>query len=136
MKIDSDKALVNAPIQTVYDFLINAENLYQILPQDKISDFTADRTSCSFKVQGGFVISLIQEQLNPNTSIVLKSGEKSPFPFTLTVHLRDVDGATTEGHMAFDGDVNMFMKMLVEKPLANLFGYMTNRLQKHYAQGI
>ena len=87
-------------------------------------------------MQGGFVISLIQEQLNPNTSIVLKSGEKSPFPFTLTVHLKEVDASTTEGHMAFDGEVNMFMKMLVEKPLASLFGYMTNRLQKHYAQEI
>jgi carbon monoxide dehydrogenase subunit G len=136
MTIDSDKALVNAPIQTVYDFLINSENLYQILPQDKISDFTADQTSCSFKVQGGFVISLIQEQLNSNTSIVLKSGEKSPFPFTLTVHLKDMDGSTTEGRMAFEGEVNMFMKMLVEKPLASLFGYMTHRLQKHYAQEI
>ncbi len=134
MKIDSDKALVNAPIQTVYDFLIHSENIYHILPQDKISDFTADSSSCSFKVQGGFVISLIQEQLNPNTSIVLKAGEKSPFPFTLTVHLKAMDDSTTEGHMAFDGDVNMFMKMLVEKPLTNLFGYMTNRLQKHFAQ--
>lgn len=134
MKIDSDKALVNAPIQTVYDFLIHSENIYHILPQDKISDFTADSSSCSFKVQGGFVISLIQEQLNPNTSIVLKAGEKSPFPFTLTVHLKAMDDSTTEGHMAFDGDVNMFMKMLVEKPLTNLFGYMTNRLQKHFVQ--
>lgn len=136
MKIDSDKALVNAPIQTVYDFLINSENIYHILPQDKVSDFKADQTSCSFKVQGGFEISLIQQQLNPNTSIVLKSGEKAPFAFTLTVHLKDIDGATTEGNMAFDGDVNMFMKMLVEKPLTNLFGYMTNRLQKHFAQEI
>lgn len=135
MKIDSTKALVAAPAQTVFDFLINTENLYHILPQDKIAEWKADSTSCSFKVQGGITISLIQVESVAPSKIVMKSGEKSPFPFTLTVHLDDQNGQT-EGYIAFDGEVNMFMKMLVDKPLTNLFNYMSNKLQKHYAPGI
>jgi carbon monoxide dehydrogenase subunit G len=54
MKIESTKSLVNAPAQTVFDFLINTENLFHIMPQDKMSDWVADEKSCSFKAQGGF----------------------------------------------------------------------------------
>jgi carbon monoxide dehydrogenase subunit G len=132
MKIDSTKVTANAPAQTVFDFLINTENLYHLMPQDKISDWKADEKSCSFKVQGGITISLVQiETLSPE-KIILKSGEKSPFPFTLTVHLTAL-GDTTAGYIAFDGDVNMFLKMMVEKPLTALFNYMSTKLQEYYA---
>lgn len=134
MKIDSTKSLVNAPIQTVFDFLTNTENLYHLMPQDNISEWVADTKSCSFKVQGGITISLVQKELQPNHLIILNSGEKSPFPFTLNVHLSEAEGGNTEGYIAFDGEVNMFMKMLVEKPMTNLFNYMSNKLQKYFAQ--
>lgn len=131
MKIESTKSLVNAPAQTVFDFLINTENLFHIMPQDKMSDWIADEKSCSFKAQGGFLISLIQIDSTVPTQIVMKSGDKSPFPFSLTVHLKAVQDKT-EGYIAFDGEVNAFMKMLVDKPLTNLFNYMSVKLQKHY----
>ena len=132
MKIESTKVVVNAEIQTVFDFLTNTENLYHILPQDKISDWKADSTSCSFKIQGGVTISLKQQSQEAPVKLVMKSGEKSPFPFTLTVHLTS-QGAQTEGYIAFDGDVNMFLKMMVEKPLTNLFNYMSEKLREYYA---
>jgi hypothetical protein len=49
----------------------------------------------------------------------------------LTVNLKEVDDKT-EGYIAFDGEVNAFMKMLVDKPLTNLFNYMSFKLQKYY----
>lgn len=134
MKIDSTKVTVNAAAQTVFDFLINTEHLYHLMPQDKISDWKADEKSCSFKVQGGITISLVQIETFSPEKIILKSGEKSPFPFTLTVHLT-ASGDSTEGYIAFDGDVNMFLKMMVEKPLTALFNYMSVKLQEYYASG-
>jgi hypothetical protein len=77
------------------------------------------------------VVSLIQIDSTVPTQIVMKSGDKSPFPFSLTVHLKAVQDKT-EGYIAFDGEVNAFMKMLVDKPLTNLFNYMSVKLQKHY----
>jgi hypothetical protein len=96
-----------------------------------MSDWTADEKSCSFKAQGGFLISLYQIESTSPSQIVMQSGEKSPFPFTLTVHLKAVEDKT-EGYIAFDGEVNAFMKMLVDKPLTNLFNYMSVKLQKYY----
>ncbi len=132
MKIDSNKSIVDAPIEDVFNFLTNTENIGELLPKNEVKDFKGTKTDCSFKVQGGITISLVQSELNPNKEIQMVSGEKSPFPFKLSVHLSEVDGKT-EGYIAFDGEVNAFLKMMVKKPLTNLFNHMTNELKQVFA---
>jgi carbon monoxide dehydrogenase subunit G len=129
MKIDSDKSIVNAPIQEVYSFLVNAENIGKLLPENDVKDFKGTENECSFKVQGGITISLVQNELLPTQEIKMVSGEKSPFPFKLSVLLKDV-GGKTEGYIAFDGEVNAFLKMMVKKPLTNLFNHMTSEMKQ------
>ncbi len=133
MIIDSNKASVTANQEEICTFLKDANNLIQLLPQDNITDFTSTNEMCSFKVQGGITISLIQDGQEGNDKLFLKSGEKSPFPFRLTIHLAQKE-SETEGYIHFDGEVNMFLKMMVEKPLTNLFNYMTNKLKEHFTK--
>jgi hypothetical protein len=38
-----------------------------------------------------------------------------------------------EGYIHFDGEVNMFLKMMVETPLTNLFNYMSNKMKEHFS---
>lgn len=135
MTIESTKVIVNSSPATVMAFLADAQNLIHLLPEGKISDFKATVEQCSFKVQGGFTISLIENGSKENSELYLKSGEGSPFPFKLTIHLKEV-GTQTEGYIFFDGEVNMFLKMMVEKPLTSLFNYMSEQLKKYYEKGI
>jgi carbon monoxide dehydrogenase subunit G len=132
MILKSEKAIVAASNEAILEFLSSAENLIHLLPQDKISDWKATKEECSFKVQGGIVITLVQNGMEAPNKLFLKSGEKSPFPFDLTVHLEAKDMAT-EGYIEFDGKVNMFLKMMVEKPLSALFNHMTKELQNYFA---
>ncbi|MDG1332245.1 MAG: hypothetical protein P8P74_07935 [Crocinitomicaceae bacterium] len=132
MKINSNTVIVSAPQQDVFSFLKDANNLIHLLPQDKISDFKSTTDDCSFKVQGGVIISLIHDGHEGTDKIFMKSGEKSPFPFKLTI-LTGAKAEETEGRIDFDGEVNMFLKMMVEKPLTNLFNYMSKKLQEHFA---
>lgn len=132
MKLESTKVLVNASENTIKDFLKDARNLGELLPKDHISDFQADEKQCSFKVQGGFKIVLIEDGITDNV-LYLKSGEGVPFSFRLEVHLNENDQQQTEGFILFDGEVNLFLKMMVEKPLKNLFDYMSNKLKEKYA---
>lgn len=131
MEITSEKALIEAPIEKVFEYLSDAANIEPLLPQDKISDFQSDENGCTFKVQGGFSISLLYVYKVFPKSINMKSGEKAPFDYTLTIHLKEVDGHT-EGHMNFEGDVNMFLRMMVEKPLTALFNSMAKKLQEQF----
>ena len=131
MKIDSTKVIVNASQQDIFDFLTDSNNIKELLPQDKISDFKSDKEQCSFKVQGGVIISLIQDGNEGLDVIKLKSGEGTPFPFKLFIKTSPL-GERCEGFIHFDGEVNMFLKMMVEKPLTNLFNYMSNKLQEKF----
>ncbi len=131
MKLTSDKALVRAGKEEIIAFLSDANNLYYLLPKDKISDFEADEKKCSFKVQGGIIITLVENGRDGDEKLFLKSGEKSPFPFNLTVHLKQAEMGT-EGYIEFDGEVNMFLKMMVEKPLLALFNFMATELKSWF----
>ena len=131
MKIDSTKVIVNASQQDIFDFLTDSNNIKELLPQDKISDFKSDKDQCSFKVQGGVIISLIQDGNDGLDVIKLKSGEGTPFPFKLFIKTSPQEDQC-EGFIHFDGEVNMFLKMMVEKPLTNLFNYMSNKLQEKF----
>lgn len=131
MKIDSTKVIVKASKAEISAFLSDAQNLINLLPEDKISDWKATTAECSFKVQGGVIISLIHNGTGENGEIFMKSGAGTPFPFKLTIHLNEQE-SSTEGYIAFDGEVNMFLKMMVEKPLTALFNLMSDKLKAHF----
>ncbi len=132
MTIDSTHVEVSATPDQIVEFLKDANNLIHLLPQDKISDFKSSTDECSFKVQGGVVISLIQDGHEGNSKLFLKSGKSSPFPFKLTIFISPNETGSS-GYIHFDGEVNMFLKMMVEKPLTNLFNYMSEKLKQHFS---
>lgn len=132
MEIKSQPKIVDAEPLVILQFLSDAKNLYHLMPQEKISDWSADDNRCSFKVSGGFTITLIEDGDNGSNELYLKSGEESPFPFRLTIHLNPKGSESTEGYIQFNGEVNMFLKMMVEGPLKSLFDYMSNQLQAYY----
>jgi hypothetical protein len=131
MQLISDKVTVNASEEQIAAFLKDSSNLIHLLPKEQISDFRATKDECSFKVQGGITISLVQDG-NEARKIFLRSGEKSPFPFRLTIHMNNL-GDQTEGYIEFNGEVNVFLKMMVEKPLSALFNIMSTKLKEHFA---
>jgi carbon monoxide dehydrogenase subunit G len=132
MVLKTESAHVNASIEEVFEFLSIASNLEKLLPEDKISDFQSNESGCSFKVQGGIIIPLLYTQKTEFTTIKMQSGDKAPFNYTLAIHLVQ-QGDTCKGHIEFEANINMFMKMMVEKPLTNLFEIMTQKLQKNFA---
>lgn len=131
MTIKGNTVLVNTTQIETFNFLKDSNNLIHLLPQDKISDFQSTNEMCSFKVQGGIIISLLQDGSNGADILYMKSGEKSPFPFRLSIVMKNKEGQT-EGYIQFDGEVNMFLKMMVERPLTSLFNHMATKLQEHF----
>jgi carbon monoxide dehydrogenase subunit G len=127
MQISSTKHELNAPVEKVITFLSDLNNIEKLLPKDKISEWKSDEDQCSFKVQNTATISLIKKEVSTN-KIHLVSGEKSPFPFKLDVNVL-ASGALSSGQIEFDGEVNSFLKMMVERPLTSLFDYMSDKLK-------
>lgn len=125
--IESKQVRIAKPAAELHTFLTDMNNFQQLLPQDRISDWKSDGRSCSFKVQGAATIGLELAGGEAPGHLVLKATERSPFPFTLDVFLKEEEGVTT-AWQEFKGDINPFIKMMVEKPLKNLFDHIADRM--------
>jgi carbon monoxide dehydrogenase subunit G len=129
--IESNKVQLNTDPATVFGFVSDLNNLITLLPADKVSDWQGGDTQCSFKVSGGYKIGLAHKALEAPHQIVLKSTEGSALKFDLDIALNAANGCTEAGLVA-NLDVNPFMKMMVEKPLKNLFDYIAHKLAQRY----
>jgi carbon monoxide dehydrogenase subunit G len=125
--IESKQVKMARPAEEVYAFLQDMNNFQQLLPQDRISDWKADKDQCSFKVQGAATIGLKLDGGTPPSLVKMKATDRSPFPFTLDVHLTSENGHTS-AKQVFNADLNPFIKVMVEKPLQNLFDHIADRL--------
>ena len=126
-EILSKKVSVPDTPEDIFEYLIDLNNFHELLPKDKISDWESSETQCSFRIQKAATIELIRDTLDKPHLITLKSGSKSPFPFTLDIHIED-KGDHSEGYLHFKGELNPFLKMMVEKPLTTLFNHIADRL--------
>ncbi len=130
MIIESSKEEINKPIGDVFNYLSDLNNYKVLFPQDKIENWQSTANECSFKIKGATVIDFKIIERNENNSVVLKSGSKSPFEFTLIINLSSESDNKTIGYNIFEAKVNSFLKMMIEKPLTNLFNHLTSSLKK------
>ncbi len=132
MIIDTTPKLVNANAETVYNFLFDMNNFEGLFPADKIENWDSTEEYCTFRIKGMTDIGLKRVAATPNSLIYLDSYGKVPFKFTLNIFLGEKENNTTEAKLKFDGEINPFMKMMVEKPLTNFFNMLSDKLVEKY----
>ena len=132
MIIETKHQHLNTSQAVVYDFLMDMNNFKQLFPQDKISEWEATNEVCSMKVQNMGVLGLKRVASTPNSLVYLDSHGKVPFKFTLNIFISELENNTSEVYLVFDGAINPFMKMMVEKPLTDFFESIVNKLEKIY----
>ncbi len=125
-----ETATVNTPNnqEAVYQFLADLNNLEQLMPEGKIEKWQSDVDSCQFGIKGMATIGLKVTERKPLNEINIESFGKAPFKFKLNIFIEAVDEANAKAKMVFDGDVNPFMKIMVEKPLTNFFNMLTEKV--------
>jgi len=131
MKIESKTVSVAANPEEVFKYVSNLNNFKNLLPQDRISEWESNEDYCSFKVQGTATIDLHLKNSKEFSELYLESGEKAPFPIKLTVFLSEMENGT-KAYQIMEAQINPFLKMMVEKPLANLFDYIADKLVEQF----
>lgn len=128
-RIESKHLVIPKTAQHVFDYIIDLNNVENLLPKDKISNFVASEKSFGFKITGAIPVELAIVNEVPGQLISLKTTPANSFQFTLDINIVD-KGAECEVFQICNADINAFMKMMVEKPLSALFDYMVDRLLK------
>ena len=130
MNIETNHQSINASQEEVYNFLIDMKNFEQLFPQDKVDNWESTNETCTMKIKSMGSLGLKRVACTANSLIYLDSFGKTPFKFTLNIFLSEKENNCCEVHLVFDGDINPFMKMMVEKPLTEFFNSLVKRLAK------
>ncbi len=130
MKIETNHQIINSSQEDVYNFLIDMNNFEQLFPQDKIDNWESTNETCTFKIKSMGNLGLKRVASTPNSLIYLDSYGKVPFKFTLNIYLSPKEETQCEGYVVFEGEINPFMKMMVEKPLTEFLKNLVLNLAK------
>jgi carbon monoxide dehydrogenase subunit G len=131
MKLETNWKSVQASQATVFAFLSDMNNLEKLMPE-QVGNWTSDVDTCHFNIKGMADLGMKITDRTPESLISIASHGKSPFPFTLAIHIRE-SGENSEAQLIFNGEVNPFLKMMVEKPLGNFFNMLLDGLSKQFS---
>lgn len=112
---------------------MDMNNFKELFPEEKVEKWEATPDSCSCKVKSMGTIELKRVASTPNSLIYLDSFGKTPFKFTLNLFLKESENNKCLAHLEFDGEINPFMKMMLEKPLTSFFNKLVLKLSEKYA---
>lgn len=126
--IESKREIVNNSPENVFNFLTDFNNFGSLIPQDKIKDYQCTADSCSFVISGMANIGMKIQEKTPPSYIKIASHGKNPFDFTMDIKLNPAGENKTEAQIIFNGNINPFMKMMVEKPLTNFVNMLVDKL--------
>jgi len=132
VKIETNHKEINASQEVIYNFLMDTNNLKQLFPQDKISEWESTMETCSMKVKNMGVLGLQRVASTSHSLINFDSFGKTPFKFTFNIFLDEKDGKSL-AKIIFEGNANPFMKMMVEKPLTGFMNDLIQTLVKIYS---
>ncbi len=129
MNIESTKTEINYSQQAVYNYLMDLNNVEQLLPSWKFTEWKGDYDQCSFKMQG-FSLTLKKDSSVPHSEIKLIAGKDSPIDFDLNIYIDEKGDEVSEAFLICEARVNTFLKMMIEKPLTSLFNHMSEKLSR------
>lgn len=123
----SPEVIINRDAQYIFNKIGDLNNLKGIMPAE-IENFESTEMTCSFKMKGMPKLKLeIIEKIQ--FSKICLSAIESPVPFTLECFI-DEKGKQCQARLEINAELNMMMRMMVEKPLTQFLDILANKIQK------
>ncbi len=127
-KIESEKVEVNNSSENIFNYLSDFNNFKQLMPP-QVTNWTSTTEDCSFTINGMATIGMKIIDKTPFTKITISSNGKVPFEFKLFVLITGTVANSCIGQLVFESELNMMMKMMVEKPLTNFFNMLAQKMK-------
>ena len=112
--------------EQLYNKLSDLNNLKEIMPSS-IENFESTHDSCSFKMKGMPKLKLVLSEKIPFSKIKLAAAE-SPVSFSLNCFITDT-GEKCQARLEVNAELNIMMKMMVEKPITNFLNVLSEKIR-------
>ncbi|WP_430409746.1 SRPBCC family protein [Kordia sp.] len=129
MNLESSKVTVAKSPQELYDFLTNVENFEKLMPES-ISKFEVlAEGKFLFALKGMPEIVLKLKESTPPNQVVLGAASDK-LPFTLIGNIKELEPGKSEAQLAFEGDFNPMMAMMIKGPIGKFINTLAENMGK------
>ena len=126
--IKSQTVVIDKSEENIFNFISDFTNFSQLFPP-QVNDLKITKDTCSFSIDGMPNVSLRITERTPFSCVVM-SAEDGNFPFELKCCLEKVSEDKCQAQFHFTAELNMMMKMMVEKPLTNFLNLLAEKLRE------
>ena len=124
-KIESNKVEIKKSSEEIYFQISDFNYFKKIIPSNLDNIKILNDSICEFKIEGMPKISLIISEKNPHDFVSMKNHE-GKLNFKLNFYINKIENYSTL-KIIFEAELNIMMKMMVEKPLKN---FLNNLIEK------
>jgi len=128
-RIESNIVEIKNSPERIYSFLSNLNNFEKLMPEQVIN-WKSTEDSCSYTIKGMADISMQIAEKEPFSKIIIISGEKAPFGFSLECCMQDTRDTMTSAQIIFNAELSAMMEMLARKPLQNFVNMLASKLKE------
>jgi hypothetical protein len=122
----SPEVIVKKRAEYFFNKIGDLNNLKEIMPS-QIEDFKSTETTCSFKMKGMPKLALEIAEKTEFSKISLTATD-SQIPFSLDCFIIE-KGEQCQARLEINAELNMMMKMMVEKPLVQFLDVLANKMK-------
>lgn len=116
--------------EDVYAFVTDIRNFERFVPQGTISNWLADRESCSFNVAMIGTVSLRLAEKEMFNKVVYNGDALKKNDFTLVLDIGNSAKNTAEVIVSLNADLNPMLKMMASKPIVQFLEMLVNEMEK------
>lgn len=126
-EIKSQIVKITESDENIYHFISDFTNFEQLMPP-QVQDLKISKDNCSFTIKGMPKIHLTISERIPFSHVKMEAKD-GKLPFCLRCTLEKIDNSSCQAQFVFEAELNMMMKMMVEKPLTNFLNLLAEKLR-------
>jgi hypothetical protein len=129
MNLESPKVTVEQSAEYLFESLSDVRNFEKLMPENIAKFEVTGEDSFIFGLKGMPEIKLRMKEKNPSSQVILGAASDK-LPFTLTGNISALSETSSEVQLAFEGDFNPMMAMMIKGPISKFIETLASNMNK------
>lgn len=117
--------------ENIYGFLSDFRNLDELVPPDKIQNWSSSAEQCHFDITGLGSLGMKIVEKDPYKLVKVETFHSSPMGLTLWMQIKQVNPSDSRLRLTAEADMNPMMKAMVSRYLQKGIDAMVDKLAEY-----
>ncbi len=129
MQIESNKQIIDRPVNDVYSFIEDFRNFEHLMPE-QVKNYQATRNNCSFEISGMGEVSLEMSERIEFSKVISVSSGSTAVKFELIVNLNTENTGQCGVMVELNAELSAMLAMIAKNPLEYFINTLVSKLKE------